>query len=94
MGALRSFAVLHKSVPTAEMYLVSDPATPEERSFVDETDCAKSFYFLSGIAQSDLSELYGSADAMIFPSRYEGFGLPPLEAMACGCPVVATTRRR
>jgi glycosyltransferase involved in cell wall biosynthesis len=92
MGALRSFALLHKSVPSAEMYLVSDPATPEERAFVAETDCARSFHFLAGIVQSDLRELYGSADAMIFPSRYEGFGLPPLEAMACGCPVVATTR--
>jgi glycosyltransferase involved in cell wall biosynthesis len=31
-----------------------------------------------------------NADAMIFPSLYEGFGLPPLEAMACGCPVLAS----
>jgi glycosyltransferase involved in cell wall biosynthesis len=92
MGALRSFALLHKSLAGAEMYLVSDPATPEEMAFVKQTDCASAFHFLSGIAQSDLRELYGSADAMIFPSRYEGFGLPPLEAMACGCPVVATSR--
>lgn len=32
-----------------------------------------------------------NADAMIFPSLYEGFGLPPLEAMACGCPVLASS---
>lgn len=92
MGAIRSFALLRKSVPGAEMYLVSDPPTAEESTFVGQTGCASSFHFLSGIAQSDLRELYGSADAMIFPSRYEGFGLPPLEAMACGCPVVATSR--
>lgn len=37
----------------------------------------------------DLSALYSAADAFIFPTRYEGFGLPLLEAMTCGCPVVA-----
>ena len=35
--------------------------------------------------------LYRHASAFIFPSHYEGFGLPPLEAMACGCPVLAST---
>jgi glycosyltransferase involved in cell wall biosynthesis len=34
--------------------------------------------------------LYGGADALCYPSRYEGFGLPPLEAMACGCPVLVS----
>ena len=38
---------------------------------------------------TDLSALYSAADAFAFPSRYEGFGLPILEAMTCGCPVVA-----
>jgi glycosyltransferase involved in cell wall biosynthesis len=36
--------------------------------------------------------LYRAADALIFPSLYEGFGAPPLEAMACGCPVAASDR--
>ncbi len=35
---------------------------------------------------------YNSVDIFIFPSLYEGFGLPPLEAMACGCPVVVSNR--
>lgn len=37
-----------------------------------------------------LEQYYFYADALIFPSLYEGFGLPPLEAMACGCPVIAS----
>jgi mannosyltransferase len=40
------------------------------------------------VSTSDLRRLYSSAFAFIFPSDYEGFGLPILEAMACGCPVV------
>ena len=39
----------------------------------------------------DLPHLYSAADALVFPSLYEGFGLPPLEAMACGCPVIASS---
>jgi glycosyltransferase involved in cell wall biosynthesis len=46
---------------------------------------------LSGyVENNDLPCLYSSASALIFPSLYEGFGLPPLEAMACGTPVVTS----
>jgi glycosyltransferase involved in cell wall biosynthesis len=42
---------------------------------------------LGRVPDERLAELYRSAAALVFPSLYEGFGLPPLEAMACGCPV-------
>ncbi len=46
--------------------------------------------FAGFVADEDLSALYSSADVMAFPSLYEGFGLPVLEAMACGVPVLAS----
>ncbi|MEP6977758.1 MAG: glycosyltransferase family 1 protein [Thermoleophilia bacterium] len=42
------------------------------------------------VSQDELAELYRTAAALVFPSLYEGFGQPPLEAMACGCPVACS----
>jgi glycosyltransferase involved in cell wall biosynthesis len=47
---------------------------------------------LGFVAKSHLAVLYGGATAMVYPSLFEGFGLPPIEAMACGCPVISSPR--
>lgn len=44
---------------------------------------------LGRVTDAELRALYEAALCLVFPSRYEGFGLPPLEAMVCGCPVLA-----
>jgi glycosyltransferase involved in cell wall biosynthesis len=46
--------------------------------------------FLGGVDDSTLRHKVAGATALVFPSLYEGFGLPPLEAMAVGCPVIAS----
>ncbi len=45
--------------------------------------------YIGRVSDAALKSLYQAAGCFVFPSRYEGFGLPPIEAMACGCPVVA-----
>ena len=42
------------------------------------------------VSRGELVRLYQTAAALVFPSLYEGFGQPPLEAMACGCPVACS----
>ena len=49
-------------------------------------------HYLGFVPDADLPALYRRAHAVVFPSLYEGFGLPPLEAMACGCPVASSRR--
>ena len=48
--------------------------------------------YLDYVADDTLLTLYASAGALVFPSLYEGFGLPALEAAACGCPVITSER--
>lgn len=57
---------------------------------VKELNLGEEILFLGRVADSDLPSLYRHAKLFLFPSFYEGFGLPPLEAMACGTPVVTS----
>jgi glycosyltransferase involved in cell wall biosynthesis len=51
---------------------------------------ARDIHMTGFVPSGDLAEWYRAADAFVFPSLYEGFGLPPVEAMACGCPVLSS----
>jgi glycosyltransferase involved in cell wall biosynthesis len=64
--------------------------TAELAACIERHDIGPYVHFLNAVPEAQLPALYRSAEALIFPSLYEGFGLPLLEAMACGTPVVTS----
>ena len=59
-------------------------------SKLDSLGITRDVIFLDHIPEIELAHYYSSATLLAYPSLYEGFGFPPLEAMACGCPVVTS----
>ena len=78
-----------KDIPEAKLYIVGsyNRVFSEKNNIAGSTENIK---FLGRVNDDELIRLYQTASCFIFPSIYEGFGLPPLEAMACGCPVLAS----
>jgi glycosyltransferase involved in cell wall biosynthesis len=58
-------------------------------TLVEQYGLTQRVKFLKSVSNEDLAVLYQGTSVFAFPSLYEGFGLPPLEAMACGAPVIA-----
>jgi glycosyltransferase involved in cell wall biosynthesis len=64
--------------------------TGELFNYIAESHVKERIVFLGYVSDTDLAALYSSCKACVYPSLYEGFGLPPLEAMACGAPVITS----
>lgn len=68
------------------------PFTPDQMRLVTELELGDRIEMVGRVAQSDLPSYYQAADVLFYAPLLAGFGLPPLEAMACGTPVVASNR--
>ena len=62
----------------------------QTRKLVEQLGLAEIVQFLNQVPDEDLPLFYNVADVLVFPSLYEGFGLPVAEAMACGTPVICS----
>ncbi|MDQ7028784.1 MAG: glycosyltransferase family 1 protein [Ardenticatenia bacterium] len=89
-GLLRALAILWHQNPRVMLLQVGKPPTARQRALVESLGLRDAVHFLGLVPDADLVAFYNLADVFVFPSLYEGFGLPPLEAMACGTPVVAS----
>ncbi|MBF0510764.1 MAG: glycosyltransferase family 4 protein [Candidatus Omnitrophica bacterium] len=93
INIIKAFALLENEFPDLKLVLAG-PREYEYNALVAKVhDCHldQKVIFLGKITQEDKPHLlYSGAEVFVMPSLYEGFGLPPLEAMACGVPVVAS----
>jgi alpha-1,3-rhamnosyl/mannosyltransferase len=87
---VEAYARLEPGVPALVLAGREDPRYPQARQRAAELGLAERVRFPGDIANADLPALYSGAMLFVFPSLYEGFGLPPLEAMACGTPVACS----
>jgi len=93
---LKALPGLVNEMPQVKLVKVGSPGIALSRkgllNDVKRLGLEKHVIFTGTIPDDELRALYNIADAFVFPSLCEGFGLPPLEAMACGCPVIASNR--
>jgi glycosyltransferase involved in cell wall biosynthesis len=89
-GVLRVVEYLHRQGIEASLLRVGRRLQPANQRLADELRISRAIFEQGRVGDDRLVELYNAADVLLFPSYHEGFGFPPLEAMACGTPVVVS----
>ena len=91
---LRSLAKLKKKLPNIKLlkigYSQSYGARKQLLSIIREMGLQNDVIFLGYVSEEELPKWYNASDLLVYPCLYAGFGLPPLEAMACGTPVITS----
>jgi len=88
---LEAYAKIKKKIPH-KLVIVGKKGWKYKKIFetIDRLRLNDDVLFTGYVLNEDLPALYNGADLFVYPSFYEGFGLPPLEAMQCGCPVITS----
>lgn len=86
---IKAFCGLLKKDPNVLLIRVGEKRVETER-LIKKLGLEKSVFYYNQVSNEDLILFYNSSDIFVFPSFHEGFGLPVLEAMACGVPVITS----
>ncbi len=91
---LEAISQLKKKLPEIKFLKIGTPQVPGVREKllkqIETLGLQKEVIFAGYVSETALTKYYNAADVFVFPTLYEGFGLPPLEAMACGTPVITS----
>lgn len=93
LGLIKAFYEVQQRYPTPTLLALAGGKGwlyDETRQMVSKLQLEHKVRFLGRVSESELITLYSLADIFAFPSFFEGFGIPPLEAMACGAPVITS----
>jgi glycosyltransferase involved in cell wall biosynthesis len=95
-GGCKGFNLVHDVIAMLDGALlcvvVGDPFNQNELVAINTRGYQNMIINVGKVSDSELNNLYSHASFFFFPSLYEGFGIPPLEAMMAGCPVLASNR--
>lgn len=91
-GLLSAFAVAATITPEIILCVVGPRFTNDEVRLIDEWGLSGKVENFGAVSDAQLATLYQRSLALVYPSLYEGFGIPPLEAMQCGTLVIAANR--
>jgi glycosyltransferase involved in cell wall biosynthesis len=89
---LQAFLIVRKRVPSLKLVLIGarDQGEPDLRRKIQSLDLKNDVLLLGWLPFEHVPGLYQACDAFVYPTLHEGFGLPVIEAMACGAPVVCS----
>jgi glycosyltransferase involved in cell wall biosynthesis len=91
---LEALTLVRERLPSVKLIKIGSPQylslAKRLRERIKELGLSEAVLWCEHVSDQDLAQFYNVGDVFAFPSRYEGFGLPLLEAMACGTPVVCS----
>lgn len=89
-GLLRAFTKTISIQPNVVLCIVGSPLDETEEKLIADLKLTNHIEYYGYVSDNHLAKLYRCSVAFVYPSLYEGFGIPPLEAMSCGTAVVAS----
>lgn len=93
-GLLRAYALLRSACPELQLVLIGRLSNPHERQrilrLITDLKLRREVLILEGCTAEEIANFYAAATMFCYPSFVEGFGLPVLEAMQSGCPVITS----
>lgn len=91
LAVLKAFDLFKKEREDVSLFIIGDLSNSNFKAIdIEAYKKDPRILFLGRVSDEELVKYYSNAQAFVFPSIYEGFGLPPLEAQTCGCPVLVS----